>query len=159
MAAEAIAAGKVFTISRDERRDFVEHLETTRDRLAVLRCCTPAPWIHLVRLISEAAQTEVAICSLLSTNGDQNKQGVSLRDIALLIDDDPVAASKVVKEWTNSKKITAQSIGKCPHDGRAQLYELSEILSDVEKLSGLDRSEIRTYRAALRAKLRDPSGG
>ena len=86
----------------------------------------------------------------------ENERGVSLYDIAFVIEEDDSAATQRVKAWSDSKRISAKPIGKCPLDGRRQLYRLSELLSDVKKLLSLDAKEVAKYRQALTAKLREP---
>ena len=89
----------------------------------------------------------------------ENERGVSLYDIAFVIEEDDSAATQRVKVWSDSKRIVAKPIGKCPLDGRRQLYQLSELLSDVKKLLTLDAREVAKYRQALTAKLREPRPG
>jgi hypothetical protein len=85
------------------------------------------------------------------------EQGVSLRDLAMLIEEDDQVATTSVRKWIDSKKIKASPIGKCPLDGRAQLYRLSELLSDVGKILSLNNWELSKYRQALASKLRYPA--
>jgi hypothetical protein len=86
------------------------------------------------------------------------RQGVALYDVALAIDpdNDDLAAKAAVKRWVDSKQITAKPLGKCPIDGRRQLYELSDILADVNKILGLTASEQARVRQALAPRLRPP---
>ena len=84
--------------------------------------------------------------------------GISLRDIALhMTDNDDECARDTVRRWSNSKRITAKPIGKCPIDGRAALYRLSEILDDIKKVQTLSPREVIAYRQALTAKERAPA--
>jgi len=83
--------------------------------------------------------------------------GISVYDLAFVIEGDDAVARQRVKEWIDRKRITAKPIGKCPLDKRKQLYRLSELLSDVEKLLTLDKSELNRYRQALTSKLRAPT--
>lgn len=82
--------------------------------------------------------------------------GVSLRDIAFVIEGDDIAATDTVRRWSKSGKIKAKSIGKCPVDARAQLYRLFEILDDVKKILSLTNPEVEKYRKVLKAKQRLP---
>lgn len=83
-------------------------------------------------------------------------QGVTVFDVALAIEEDDIVARATVKEWIDSKRIEAEPIGKCPVDGRRQLYRLSELLSDVTKILRLSAGEKARYRAALGARQRVP---
>ncbi|MCB9875817.1 MAG: hypothetical protein H6821_16735 [Planctomycetaceae bacterium] len=87
---------------------------------------------------------------------DKSEMGISLYDLAFVIEEDDSAATQRVKVWSDSKRISAESIGKCPLDGRRPLYRLSELLSDVKKLLSLNAKEVAKYRQALTAKLREP---
>ena len=93
----------------------------------------------------------------VSVGSESELQGVSLYDICLHIEDgDDAAAKNAVKEWSNSKTITATPIGKCPVDGRRYLYRLSEILSDAKKKWGYRVHEIHKLSTAISTKLRAP---
>jgi len=61
-------------------------------------------------------------------------RGVSLRDIARMVDDCDDAVPTVVNRWTSDRRFTAQAIGKCPLDGRASLYRLPAVLADIAKI-------------------------
>jgi hypothetical protein len=82
--------------------------------------------------------------------------GVTLYDLALLIEEDEVAAKDSLKRWIDSKGITAKPIGKCPLDGRKRLYRLSELLSDARQILTLSTEDVHKYQQALAAKLRRP---
>ena len=82
--------------------------------------------------------------------------GVTIFDVAFAIEEDEAVATQRVKQWSDSKRIEAASIGKCPIDGRRPLYRLSEILSDIGKILSLNSEEKTLYRQALTAKLRMP---
>jgi hypothetical protein len=89
-------------------------------------------------------------------SSETSEIGVSLRDVALLLNDnDPAATSATVKKWVDSGKLKAP-IGKCPLDGRAKLYRLSEILLDVGKLESLNSDDQKRLREYLTPKLRVP---
>ena len=83
-------------------------------------------------------------------------QGVSLFDVAFAIEEDDIAAKECVKKWINGKQVNATPIGKCPKDGRKQLYRLSEILSDVAKILRLTSKDKAAYRKVLATQLRGP---
>jgi len=82
--------------------------------------------------------------------------GVTMFDVAFAIEDDDKAAASSTKTWIDSKRITANPIGKCPIDARKQLYRLSELLDDVKKILALSSREVAQYQQALRAKQRAP---
>ena len=88
---------------------------------------------------------------------DRNNEGVTLHDIAFLIEEDDQAAKSSVRCWINSKKIHAEPIGKCPLDGRRQLYRLEELLHDLGKILKLSPREKSKYRQVLKGKLRPPA--
>lgn len=89
----------------------------------------------------------------------QTEVGVTLFDVAVQIEADDEVAKKLVRQISSSKKMRARSIGKCPVDGRKQLYRLSDILSDFEEFLGLTPREKSRYAKALRSRCRLPSGG
>jgi len=90
-------------------------------------------------------------------SADDRATGISLRDIALYMNDgDEQAAKETVNRWSDSKRIKAEPIGKCPVDRRKQLYRLPEILADVAGIENLTSREKAAYEKALRAKLRAP---
>ncbi len=82
--------------------------------------------------------------------------GVSLRDVAFAIEGDDKVAAETLNRWLKSGKIKAKPIGKCPLDGRCQLYRLFEILDDIKILASLTKPEVEKYRMALVAKQRIP---
>ena len=61
---------------------------------------------------------------------------------------DDKAATALVSQWHDAKAISAESIGRCPTDGRKQLYRLQEILADIARVNGLDFKEERQVAAA-----------
>lgn len=79
------------------------------------------------------------------TNADSevdSPQGVSLADVVRVINEgDADGIAGLVKKWVGSKSVAATPIGKCPIDGRVQLYKLSEILSDAEKFFSLNPAQ------------------
>jgi hypothetical protein len=86
------------------------------------------------------------------------RMGISLFDVALAIEEDDISAKLSVRKWVDSKKLTAKAIGKCPRDGRARLYRLSEVMADLKKILGLTRSEQARISNVVIAKLRLPVG-
>ena len=83
--------------------------------------------------------------------------GVSLLDAAAWFDSDDVEAQRYeVKRLVNSKKITAVPIGKCPNDGRALLYRLSELVSDLQKIRSLEKRDVTQLRQHLKTRQRRP---
>jgi hypothetical protein len=83
--------------------------------------------------------------------------GVTIRDVALAIEDgDDMEAKRLVKRLSDSKKITAKPLGRCPNDRRARLYELTEILTDVQRILSLSRHEFRKYFRVLSDRTRKP---
>ena len=94
------------------------------------------------------------------TNDEQHEpgsdNGVTLFDLAFLIEEDDAVAKQTVKQWIDNKRIKAKPIGKCPLDARRQLYRLSEILSDVAEFLSLTVREKAKYRQVLTTKLRTP---
>ena len=87
---------------------------------------------------------------------EESGKGITLFDLMFVIEEDEITAKKRVKEWVNNGRITATKIGKCPIDGRRQLYVLSELLSDAEKNLSLHPREKSKYSQVLTAKLRPP---
>ena len=94
------------------------------------------------------------------TNDEQHEpgsdNGVTLFDLAFLIEEDDAVAKQTVKQWIDNKRIKAKPIGKCPLDARRQLYRLSEILSDAAEFLSLTVREKVKYRQVLTTKLRTP---
>jgi len=88
----------------------------------------------------------------------RDAEGITLFDLALAIEEDDGAAKQLVRTWVNSKRLTATPIGKCPYDGRRQLYRLSELLSDAKSILSLSSDDERKYRQALTARVRLPRG-
>ncbi len=90
-------------------------------------------------------------------SADETEMGVSLYDAAIVIEEgDDLAAIRLVKKWSDTKKITATPIGKCPNDARRTLYRLSEILSDLQVILSFTSKEKTKYRKALAARLHSP---
>ncbi|MGV3608021.1 MAG: hypothetical protein ACO1RA_16565 [Planctomycetaceae bacterium] len=82
-------------------------------------------------------------------------RGVSIRDVVSGVrGTDAEDIAKEVRAWCNSKKITATPLGKCPRNGTAKLYELSEILADAKKYFDLSSSKVRSLRKALKREVR-----
>jgi len=89
--------------------------------------------------------------------GAESQLGVSLFDVGIFLENgDDLAARHFVNRFSDSKKISAKPLGKCPHDGRACLYPLPEILKDVENFRGLDVREKDQLRQHLTTRLRTP---
>ena len=86
----------------------------------------------------------------------EGHHGIAMFDLAFLIEQDETLATAQVKRWADSKRIRAETIGKCPLDARRQLYRLPEILSDVAEILSLSKQEQNKLRQALTAKLRAP---
>ena len=82
--------------------------------------------------------------------------GITLFEVAFQIEEDSSVATQRVKEWINRKQIKANTIGKCPRDGRKKLYRLSEILSDVTRILRLTPKDRSDMRKALTPQLRGP---
>ena len=88
---------------------------------------------------------------------DDDAKGVALFDAALYFESgDDQAATRLVDRWHDGKQITATSIGRCPTDGRRQLYRLPEIMTDMTRINGLDPKEQNKLRNHLKAMLRTP---
>ena len=87
----------------------------------------------------------------------EKPKGVSLFDLAFLIEGEETPASQLVKRWVDAKQLKTASVGKCPDDGRRLLYEISEVLECAKKFPGLSDVEVARYRKALTASLRRPA--
>jgi hypothetical protein len=89
--------------------------------------------------------------------GTQPEHGVSLLDVGMQLEDgDEKAAHSIVDRLIGSKKITAKPIGKCTRDGRACLYRLDDLLSDVKRIYGLNSRDEAKLKEHLQSKLRAP---
>jgi hypothetical protein len=89
--------------------------------------------------------------------GDGPAMGVSLFDAAQHFESgDDAAATGLVNHWHDGENITAKPIGKCPTDGRRQLYRLPELLKDITRINRLDKKEQNKLRNHLKARLRTP---
>lgn len=83
--------------------------------------------------------------------------GVAVFDAALFLEEgDERAAVDLVKRWSDSTQPKPEIIGKCPHDGRRKLAELSEVLKYIDGILALGKAEKQRLRAHLKAKLREP---
>jgi len=88
---------------------------------------------------------------------DPPDKGISLHDAAMYFEGrDDKAARRLVKHWHSQKGITAVSIGKCPTDARASLYRLQDVLTDLDRLNGLNGGEKLRLSQHLTARLRAP---
>ncbi|MEN6405263.1 MAG: hypothetical protein ABFC77_02205 [Thermoguttaceae bacterium] len=91
------------------------------------------------------------------TDANQDNFGVTLADVAAFFEpNDDKARKDLVRRWINGKKITAVPLGKCPNDARAQLYRLSDILSDMERINGFMPGEKVRLRQHLIDRQRSP---
>ena len=101
-------------------------------------------------------EIRAALDDLPRPKTDPAAHGVSLSDLAKFFEGDDGAAPGLVEHWHDLKAITAKPIGRCPTDGRAMLYGLTEILADIARVNGLDLKEKETLRQHLKTKLRRP---
>lgn len=96
---------------------------------------------------------------LMSMTGGEDAsiaRGVSLRDIALLLNEsDKFAATRTIKRWHNSRepKLPA-ALGNDTQDSRAELYALSAILRFVKKIEGCSQEQIAECQTKLRHRVR-----
>ncbi|MCY3010272.1 MAG: hypothetical protein NTY42_10565 [Planctomycetota bacterium] len=84
----------------------------------------------------------------------ESEKGISLYDIGLHFEKDELAARSWVKRFSDSKKNRCEPIGKCPNEGRASLYRLSEIVLDVQNYLNLDGKEKAKLSQAMQHRLR-----
>jgi hypothetical protein len=84
-------------------------------------------------------------------------KGVSVRDVGTALEFVDTDLSRFVKRFSDSKKITARVVGKCPKNKTANLYVLSEILSDFNDYSPTSRSELQRIRKHLESVERQPT--
>jgi hypothetical protein len=91
---------------------------------------------------SEKMQTESAI------------KGVTAFDVGLQIEKDKDAARSWGRRFASDAKLT--SLGNCPNDGRAQLYDIAECLDKVERIYGLTSNNRAKYYKALKQVERPP---
>ena len=82
------------------------------------------------------------------------EMGISLFDVAFALEEDDIAATDLVKKWIDSKRISAETIGKCPRDGRKHLYRLSELVADVQKIASLTSRDKSRLREVLTSRQR-----
>lgn len=82
--------------------------------------------------------------------------GVSLSDLVRSIGIEDEYNADFVARFSRSKKITAKSIGKCPIDGRANLYRLFEIAKDYSDFSPISEAEKQRIIRRLQAIQRKP---
>jgi hypothetical protein len=83
--------------------------------------------------------------------------GVTLRDAALhYCDGDEVEAVRQVKRIHDSKRFQPNSLGKCPHDGRANLYDCRDVVGIFQEFYTLSQDESERLKSSLTAKLRNP---
>jgi hypothetical protein len=83
--------------------------------------------------------------------------GVTSYDVAFAIEEDERAAKALVKKLCDSKRMEAEPIGKCPSDGRRQLYRLPEVLEDFARFLTLTADEKSKCTKVLRSKCRLPT--
>jgi hypothetical protein len=137
-----------------------DDLPTDLARLAAISGYAGDPLANLGPVMVAAerwyAREHIQIASLVTVQ--DTRVGVTLYDVAFVVEDDEKAAKSTVKRWIDSKKIKAQPLGKCPVDGRRQIYRLSEILDDVKTILTLSPIEQSRLRKALTAKCRSAVG-
>jgi hypothetical protein len=116
----------------------------------------------LSRNVSAAIVIPTALAGSATPDADSHDAttrlvGVTLFDAAQYFESsDDRAASNLVNHWHDAKAITAEPIGRCPTDGRMQLYRLPETLADIVRLNGLDGREKNKLCQHLKARLRAP---
>ncbi len=86
----------------------------------------------------------------------QNESGVSLADVGIALGFADEDLTDFVKRFSKSKKITCQQIGKCPINGKRQLYPLFDILKNLDDFSELSRAEKLRISRHLEQVQREP---
>jgi hypothetical protein len=125
------------------------------------------PGVFNLDLASWETEAAKPLCDYLRELADgiesepppRDPMGVSLRDVASCFHSDDAIIKRTIRRMDGSKQMTATKIGKCRLNGRAQLYKLSEILSDAEKILALDSDEKASLDRHLRSRLRRPAPG
>lgn len=84
-------------------------------------------------------------------------QGITIYDVAFASNQDSEIAVATVKRFVDSRKYTATPIGKCPIDGRKNLYEIDALLSDYKEFTGINASETTRIFKEISPKLRFPT--
>ena len=72
---------------------------------------------------------------------EPSELGVSLSDVGLAMGNCDEELRDFVRRFSKSKKITAEKLGKCPNDSRANLYRLFEIVENLHEFSPLSEAE------------------
>jgi hypothetical protein len=122
---------------QEESRLLIASLEKHGiDATPIVRCTLAATDEHYHRF-----EDERFACLAYLESINPTELGVSLTDVVLSVGFPDDEVKKVVSSFSKSKKVTAKSIGKCPKEGRANLYRLFEILKNWESFSPLSKAE------------------
>ena len=111
------------------------------------------------RLAVEKARTLERVCQKVVVDPQQLlPNGVSLMDVALLVNDGDVsAAKKTKKRWHNLREPhLPTSVGADPLHAQAKLYPPSAILEFAKIVEGCSDADFSRHLIALRAKARRP---
>jgi hypothetical protein len=133
----------------------VPNSEYTKTRLPKWRSLS----VVVAKILKEQPVSAIAIRELAEMfSDDQECRGVSLRDCGIALDLMDDELSDFVREFSDSKKVTAKPLGKCPNDKRANLYRLSEVLKNLQNFRKLDGCEKEKLRKHLMHVQRMPAG-
>ncbi len=113
---------------------------------------TNAAWHYVGRF-----QDEWFACKAILQTFDSSELGVSLSDVGLAIGNCDKELKDFVCRFSKSKKITAEKLGKCPNDSRANLYRLFEIVKNLHDFSPLSEAEKQRITKQLSQLQRKPA--
>ncbi len=150
-------------------------LQSSADGAPVAQKSDPVPSALLVEVIEgvvKAGMTnvlnEVAKTPAVNENRadeideshfDSTEKGIAAFDIGLELEKDHDAAKSWTRRFTSdiSKRGSSlKSIGKCPNDGRKQLYRLDEILDEIGRTRYLSTKQKAVLSKRMQSFLRYP---
>ena len=109
---------------------------------------TSVPAIDTEQRVAPAIEAGQVIESADSKSDAEPKRGLAVFDLALQIEKDKDAAASWTRRFSSDATITP--LGKCPIDGRKQLYDLAEMLAEVKRIHGITSNHSARIFKALK---------